>query len=221
MKLNRNNLLRVYDKAVVDWLKSLPLAVAVFGAGTAETILVRPNTSDKAFGEGYKIDANTQTQTDLPEIAVTRMSPSLDLARNVKGTIKTWSVNSTQGAITSYKKMEAPKPYTLPYQIDIRAESIPMMNQMLDIILYELSPQLVLDIPLPDPFKTKYGTVNLQGVSIQPTPVELGEGEVSIFTTSIDVAIDGWLYQDKIESLGLPIETVDTTYQKMDGSSFN
>ena len=218
MKLNRNNLLRAYDQAVVTWLKSLPFATNVFGVGTTETVQIRMGSTDKAFGEDIAIEANTQMNNLFPEIAVTRMNPSLDLSRNVRGVVNKWGVNKDgQGMVTSYKNMEVPKPYTIPYQIDLRADSIPMMNQMIDLVMYDLSPSLTLSILFPEPFKPKYGTVFLQGITSQPSPMQLAEGEAPMITTTIDVAIEGWLYQDKIETLGLPIETVETTYQTMDG----
>ena len=215
MSVDQTNFLYIYDKAITDWIKEYDFATKVFGAGTTELISVRFMALQKAFAHGKAIQMQTQVTTELPEVVVSRIGYEPDLSRNITGKVRSWS-QDTSGADTLNMQMETPKPYIINYQIDVHADKMHHLNQMTQPLLYDMSPQKVLDIVFPDPFGTKYGAITLRSVTEDPSPLEVQANEVTDLTKTFDITITGWLYVDKYITGVKSVEEADLEFYDLE-----
>ena len=214
-----NNIWRVYDKAVVDWIESYNFHEIVFGLATNQLIEVRFAALNKQFSKGEANQSSKQFKVNLPDIAVTRISEDPDLTRNVRGAIREWypeDVSEGGPPDIRYKKLKAPKPYKLSYQIDFRSDKMWHLNQMTTEFQFDLMPEYVLDVPLPEPYRTKYASVLLRGITNQDMPFEQAENESTVINKIFDITVDAWLFADKFPDLVKRVEKFYLDFKDMD-----
>ncbi len=87
MTQDLSNIWRVYDQAIVTWLKTFIFQDLVYGLESNQTVNVRFAAMNKAFSENVALQSSKRIKTDLPEVAVTRIREEPDMTRNFRGVI--------------------------------------------------------------------------------------------------------------------------------------
>jgi len=212
--ISTTNVIRSYDKAVTEWLQDYNFTERVFGVGSNRAIDVRFMAIDKVFGEKKPIGSQIDVKRSLPELVVSRIGFEPDMSRNHRGIVRRWDTKVEDGD-TLYKQMELPKPYLYLYQVEVKTKKLSHLNQICDVLKFDLMPQLTLDIELTEPFGTKYGAVNLRGVSFQNIPVELTESDTTELVQIFDLSVEGWIFMDRYPWAGR-IEEAELEFRDLD-----
>lgn len=217
--ISETNILYVYDAAVLTFLQGLSFSSAVFGVGSADTVIVRYWALNKDFDSVDGPDRLHSKFTDnLPVVTLFGSDPEPDVGRRRIGVIRDW-YSEESGGVTRDKKFRLPKPYTLTYQIDLWSRYKAHMNQMLQELLYAFDDTNIkyLNVALPEPMRNKYLKLEIVGGVADNSDLEQEEAHKDPqFRKTLTVEADIWLYKDEFPTLTERVDTVSTTFADLD-----
>lgn len=141
----RRDTLRIYDQAVSEFFK---LNLKVPGIDLTPRIVFA--TPERPFGFDLKTDTDRAVQTlETPVISITRLSLTYAMIRNNTvpwRNVRYWDENKQYAVSAPY-----PKPWDIPYQIDIHGRFREDCNEVLRWFLFAPNPvkSMVLNFQYP------------------------------------------------------------------------
>lgn len=209
MAIDTTNLLYIYDNAVVSWLQTLD-----FDDVVGESVIVKFQAMNKPYAKDTQEELNTVFLDDLPIITVNSFDPQPDTYRRQTGKFRKWDVVDIGGGVLEYKEFKHPKPFKLPYQIDIWTRFRGHMNQILQLLLNEFDTNLKYLTPtLGSIMKTKYMKLELTDVA-DNSDLEFDEEFQSVqFRKTLSLDADIWIFNDDFPDTTKRIETVISEFK--------
>ncbi len=202
--IDLNNILYLYDKVLLEWLSSLDFKHAVFGpdATPSNEVAVYFQRTNLVYAEDSPEEMHTIRRDQLPRIVLSRLDPKFDEERFKYGTFHDWSYTETEQSeepggesIDHIKRVrfEHPKPFKMPYQIDIWAVYRGHVNQIYQLLLYNMVPIKYLIAGLPNPMGNKYVRLNYDDIS-NNDEIEVPLEKRTEFRKEIDFDANIWLF---------------------------
>lgn len=201
----RLEVLRIYDAAIHTFaVRELGQMILQFKTGDPNewdhdvSDAIHMATADRPYGFEIPLDPNTgdvdtkraERMLVKPQIAITRGDPVIAMDRmntNQVRAIRYWDQNADFVVRSDY-----PRPWDIPYWIDIYARQRRDAQKILNYFLYAPDPTLVMYVDFDYPWGRKGVSMIYSGIN-EMTEYEPGEG-LRLYHYRVPVKMEAWMF---------------------------
>lgn len=188
----RSDILRIYDKAILEWVKG-----RVKLAGHALTYHIA--TPDRPYAFEIPLDdangtIDTQRAVNMlmtPHVTITRTGLAFDQTRNNTSIYR--NVRFWDEELLEVVQSARPKPWNLTYQVDIVARLRNDIQGAIQWFLYNPEPLCLLNIDFKYPFGKKNITLRIEGVR-DNSVLETGES-LRFYRYTVPCLLEAYMFE--------------------------